>query len=163
MHRPRYTVLILIAAGIAALLVSACRSGGDPPLEVSAEVDISLDRIDRLLAEGKNLRALPLILARMKTDDEEGRYDIAVDGMASAWAASREDRDWRQSLVYHRSFAVLGEEGPWNDITEAELFLEGALDYIERDRPGAAAALLQSEQRPRRSQRRPMACPAWHP
>ena len=44
-----------------------------------------------------------------------------------------------------RVAAVLAEDGPWAEVGEAELFLQGVLDYLDKDLPGAAAALLQSE------------------
>ena len=128
------------------LLVSSCStktSGIDEPETFS---DFSMDRIDHLLETGDNLRVLPLILSHDRDGGElDGRFNQALEGLKAEWKASRADGDWRKSLVYLRSFHVLGEDDLSDGLTETDLFLEGVKDYLDKNESGAAAALIQSE------------------
>jgi len=110
--------------------------------------DFSLEHIDELIENGENLRALPLIASRDRDGKyTEGRYVRAVEGLGAEWEAARKDKNWRKSLVYLRSFRILGEEERISGINEQELLLEGVYSYLDSNTSGAAAALIQSELR----------------
>jgi len=124
----------------------SCSSSSDLDGETESFSDFSLNRIDHLLETGDNLRVLPLILSRERDGEGlDGRYDHAIEGLEAEWKAARSDGDWRKSLVYLRSFKILGLENPGEKISEADLFLEGVHEYLGKDQSGAAAALIQSE------------------
>ena len=136
----------VILALMSVTVITACSTGSNIEIESETLSDFSLDRIDHLLETGDNLRALPLIVSRDRNGDgSEGRYDQAIDGLNAEWNAARSDGDWRKSLVYLRSFGLLGEEKNTGGITETDLFLEGVNEYLDAESTGAAAALIQSE------------------
>ena len=142
----RQTSIVLLMAALAALLLAAgCASDNGGDVGGAIPVDSSLDRIELLLENGENLKALPLILARENGGEPiNGVYTRALDGLQAEWEASRIDGDWRRSLAYLRSFGVLGEQVPGEPVTEAELFAEGIDEYLNSTRSGAAVTLLQS-------------------
>ncbi|RKX98932.1 MAG: hypothetical protein DRZ90_00955 [Spirochaetes bacterium] len=136
--------LILILTTLLAL--SSCSTGSDINSGPETYSDFSLERIDHLLETGDNLRVLPLILSRERDGVESGeKYNQALEGLKAEWKAARSDGDWRKSLVYLRSFRILGVENLNEGITEEDLFLEGVNEYLEKNQTGAAAALIQSE------------------
>ena len=137
---------IAVLTLLSVTVITACSTGSTIENELDTLSDFSLDRIDRLLETGDNLRALPLIFSRDRSGDgSEGRYDQAIDGLNAEWNAARSDGDWRKSLVYLRSFRILGEEKNTDGITETDLFLEGVYEFLDAESTGAAAALIQSE------------------
>jgi len=138
-------LIVLFSLAVLTVFFS-CSTSPSVDGEQDSFSDFSLDRIDHLLETGDNLRVLPLILSRERDGGEQdGRYDHAIEGLEAEWKAARSDGDWRKSLVYLRSFKMLGLENPGEGITEADLFLEGVHEYLEKNQSGAAAALLQSE------------------
>ena len=130
--------------GVLITIISACSTSFEPvPQPIG---DFSLERIDELIKHGENLRALPLIASRERDGKyTEGRYERAVEGLGAEWEAARKDRNWRKSLVYLRSFRILGEEERISEISEQVLLLEGVNSYLDANASGAAAALIQSE------------------
>ncbi|RKX70091.1 MAG: hypothetical protein DRP60_16015, partial [Spirochaetes bacterium] len=99
--------LILILTTLLAL--SSCSTGSDINSGPETYSDFSLERIDHLLETGDNLRVLPLILSRERDGVESGeKYNQALEGLKAEWKAARSDGDWRKSLVYLRSFRILG-------------------------------------------------------
>ncbi len=143
----RSSVITAIPFILALLLVLiSCSTGADIKSGPETYSDFSLERIDHLLDKGDNLRVLPLILSRERNGVESGeKYNQALEGLKAEWKAARSDSNWRKSLVYLRSFRTLGAENLSGDITEADLFLEGVNEYLEKNQTGAAAALIQSE------------------
>lgn len=136
---PAIAVLIL-------LVLISCSTSSDIKSGPEIFSDFSLERIDHLLETGDNLRVLPLILGRERDGFESReKYNQALEGLKAEWKAARSDGDWRKSLVYLRSFDTLGLENLSGDISEADLFLEGVNEYLEKNQTGAAAALIQSE------------------
>ncbi|MCG8453110.1 MAG: trypsin-like peptidase domain-containing protein [Spirochaetales bacterium] len=140
MNNIRWTLsLILFAA-----LLSSCVSEPEFESEVDPLGNPSLERIDQLLEQGENLRALPLIVARSGLEEDlSERREQALAGLQAEWEASRADGDWQRSLTYYRSFLALGMESP--SITERELYLEGVLSHLQAQESGAAALLLQDQ------------------
>ncbi len=129
----------------AVITITACSTGSDID-DLESLGDYSLDRIDHLLDTGDNLRSLPLIISREREGDiSHERYNQALEGLKAEWDAARSDKDWRKSLVYLRSFKILGEEDFTRGVSETELFLEGVNEYLDEGTNGAAAALIQSE------------------
>lgn len=150
------------------LLLTACLSFFERPLESAPPVDYSLERIDALLENGDNLAAFPLILQRRRearessgpspdappadlpgappgpSPDTERRYRRALAGLEADWLSARENGEWERALVYMRSFAALGENQIIAGSSETDLFLEGVRAYIDEGLIGAAAALFQA-------------------
>jgi len=125
-------------------VLASCYSTSE--LERQPIGDFSLEHIDELIENGENLRALPLIASRDRDGKyTEGRYARAVEGLGAEWEAARRDKNWRKSLVYLRSFRILGEEERVSGINEQDLLLEGVYSYLDSNASGAAAALIQSE------------------
>lgn len=125
-------------------VLASCYSTSE--LERQPIGDFSLEHIDDLIENGENLRALPLIASRDRDGKyTEGRYARAVEGLGAEWEAARRDKNWRKSLVYFRSFRILGEEERVSGINEQNLLLEGVYFYLDSNASGAAAALIQSE------------------
>jgi len=125
-------------------LSGACSSSVE--LDSRSISDFSLEYIDELIENGENLRALPLIVSRERDGKHTGgRYALAMEGLGAEWEAVRKDKNWRKSLVYLRSFRVLGEEDRISEISEQDLLLEGVYSYLDAGTSGAAVALLQSE------------------
>jgi len=133
---------ILIAVSLVFLGTCSSAVGLDPgPIG-----DFSLERIDELIENGENLRALPLIISRERDGEYTGgRYERAVEGLGVEWDAAREEKNWRKSLIYLRSFQILGEEGRLSNTDEQDLLLEGVYSYLDENESGAASALVQSE------------------
>ncbi|RLW70367.1 MAG: hypothetical protein B6D68_00920, partial [spirochete symbiont of Stewartia floridana] len=134
-----------LSAIIAFMLYTAACAGTPGEDSVTFDfTDSDTERIDTFLEEGDNLRAIPLILAREKLGHEDSaRYERALDGLKAEWQAARKDGDWRRSIVYLRSFRVLGEDAYFEGVKEFDLILQGAKTYIEAGQAGAAAALIQ--------------------
>ncbi|MCK5736178.1 MAG: trypsin-like peptidase domain-containing protein, partial [Spirochaetaceae bacterium] len=140
------SILCVFIILISFTVFMSCTSSADLNSDPYTLSDYSLDRIDHLLETGDNLRVLPLIFSRERDgQDAPERYNHAIEGLKAEWKAARSDGDWRKSLVYLRSFRILGMESLSDDITETDLFLEGVNEYLENNKSGAAAALIQSE------------------
>lgn len=140
-------LLTVIAVG--SLVLTACVGTPENDPDDFILTDSSQKRIDTLLNEGNNLRAIPLILAREKAGHQDSLlYERALNGLKAEWQAARDDGDWRRSIAYLRSFAVLGEEALGEGVTETELVIQGVMSYIESDQIGAAAALIQGNLTP---------------
>ncbi len=124
--------------------IAACAGTPEQDSETFDFTDSDTERIDTFLEEGDNLRAIPLILAREKLGHEDSaRYERALDGLKAEWQAARKDGDWKRSIVYLRSFRVLGEDDYLENVKEFDLILQGAKAYIEAGQTGAATALIQ--------------------
>ena len=145
----RFKISGAIALLLTATAATSCVSTMENKFDTPTLTDFSLERIDTLMNEGDNLRALPLIVSRQREGAETSdRYRRAVDGLKAEWRAARDDGDWIRSLGYMRSFAVLGEGDVIEGLSETDLFLEGARAYIDEGLIGAAAALVQGNINP---------------
>lgn len=111
---------------------------------INIDTNTSVERIDDLLAEGKNLRALPLIVSRERLAKADPmHYQRAIDGLKLNWQTALDEGDWRRSIAYLRSFQVLGREELASGYKEIDFILAGIRSYIESHQLGAAAALVQ--------------------
>ncbi len=127
------------------LLLISCAGIPESDLPGLPVTDSYSRRIESLLAEGDSLRAIPLIQAWEK---ESGKnhdlYQTAIDRIKTDWHTVRDDGDWKRAIAYLRSFKVLSDLTHLTDVTEVDLFVQGAMDYIKSSRIGAAAALIQA-------------------
>jgi len=143
------------------LIFTGCSSEKGSLPDDEFAIDYSLERINGLLENGENLKAIPLIISRERESNDTGDlYSRAVEGLLSEWEASVADGSWKPSLVYLRSFRTLlmfqkdMEISPdilekvqkiTRDNTEQQLFLKGVDNYIESGELAAAAALIQTD------------------
>ena len=145
-HKPQKAA-VFFSIVIIFFLLNSCRSiPSEENSQFFSSGDISLERIERLIEEGDNLRAIPLIDGKIRQGEDVSKfYNQAVAGLKAEWGAARTDGDWRRSLVYLRSFDVLGISEASGDITEQQIILDGVRSYLEDGKSGAAAVLVQTK------------------
>jgi len=141
-HAYSISMLLLI---MTLLLVPGCRSVPEPSFDENLTEIYSKEHIDKLIANGDNLKALSLIHSNKQLGAHRSHYyNMVLDGLIGEWNAAQADGDWRRSLVYLRSFHALGEDSISAGVTEEDLFLLGIDYYLENQKSGAAASLIQS-------------------
>ncbi len=136
---------------IAVLVLLLISCAGIPESDFSdlTGTDSYSRRIESFLEEGDSLRAIPLMQAWKKASGKNhDLYQTVIDRIKTDWHTAREDGDWKRAIAYLRSFQILSDFAHLIDVTEVDLFVQGAMDYIESSRIGAAAALIQANINP---------------